>query len=616
MENAEKKSRQKWLAILFIISVTAGVYYNSLKLPFIFDDINKIVRNADIKQLGNLKTRLIYPYDENYHIPHRNDPSRPLVYLTYTLNYYFGQLNPFGYHLVNVLLHLLNSILIFLLARKFIFYAFGKNSVLLPFFTAVIFAVHTVNTSVVSYIFSRSDILSTFFYLLALLLFHPSSPPSPPRGEGYNTGKYSAGFFRNRLPYIFSLICFLLALGSKQSALTLPAVILSFDLIFNGKKGVFRNKFLHLPFWLILAAYLIARYYYFGALGDLEGMDALWDRYPYIMIQPYVIIRYLMFLLFPTGLCYYHFLDTPETLLEFKLLAPATALLCVFIFLLWISRKKSSASKLIVFSALWFFITISPTSSFFPTTTAMVENRLYLPEFGFIVLLVFGLFSLLLKLKYNPPQLNLLPGGEKARMRGEPASLLLLILLSAYIVLLCVMTVKRNLLYGDPAALWQEVIDKYPGNVRAYNSLGNYYFEQGEYDRAEGEYSNAIRIKPDYAEAHNNLGILYSIRKEYDSAILEYEITLKLDPGIAETHTNLGNLYSIKKKYDRAVSEYRKALEIDPNLAGAYYNIGISFESQGKYEEAMEAYQAVTKINPFYEGIQDKMANLKFKMNK
>jgi protein O-mannosyl-transferase len=564
---------KKIIALAFLLAVTAGVYYNSLRLPFIFDDINKIVDNPDIKQLSNLKTRLIYPYDRDYHIPHRNDPSRPLVYLTFTLNHYFGRLDPFGYHLFNVALHMLNALLVFFLARKIVLLALNRETVLFPLAVSLLFAVHTVNSSVVAYVYSRSDILASFFYLLSLLLF-----------------------FGGRGTFALSAFCFILALSSKQSSVTLPAVTLIFDYLFPGGfsfRGVRERKYRHLFFWLILCAYLLIRYAYFGALGDLEGLDALWNRYDYLLIQPYVVLRYLQFLIMPVGLCYYHYLG-PGAVPALRLASLVAATAGIIFLAYKLHSVKTGSSKILLFSLLWFVIQLLPTSSFFPTTTAMVENRLYLAGIGFYLGTAFLLYSLL-----------------RAGVSADGKRRLIAALLAGiYILSLCVMTVKRNRFYGDPIGLWEEAVRRYPDNARAYNNLGNLYCDKEKYDEAIKEYMNALAIKPDYAEAYNNLGIIYSIRKEYDKAISTYETALKYDPDIAETHTNLGNLYSLTKKYDKAVAEYQKALSIDPNLAGAYYNIGILYNKQKKRADALRAFRAAFKIYPYYEDTEKRIKEL------
>src|SRR3989339_85736 len=203
INSMKKLLKSNWFAVGLVIIATIIVYHNSLNAPFIFDDIPKIVENPDIQKLSNLKTKLIYKYNEQYHNFKRNDPSRPLVYLTFTLNYYFGKLNPFGYHLFNLIIHIFNAILVFFLAKKIISVIYEKGSTplenvnnkiggkpcganggskspfcnnvrelysltgltLFPFLVSLLFAIHPINTNTVTYIFSRSDLLANMFYI-------------------------------------------------------------------------------------------------------------------------------------------------------------------------------------------------------------------------------------------------------------------------------------------------------------------------------------------------------------------------------------------------------------------------------------------------------------------
>jgi tetratricopeptide (TPR) repeat protein len=571
--------KNKWFSISLIALVSIVVYYNSLRVPFIFDDNAKIVKNLDIRKLSNVKTKLIYPYDSKCYAPHRNDPSRPLTYFTFILNYHFGKLSPFGYHIFNVFLHICNSILIFFFARKIIFYAFKKNSILFPAFTSLLFTVHPINTSVVTYISGRSDLLAMFFYVLSLLFFIKT-------------------FEKNKRFYILSLMSFLLGIFSKQTAVTLPAAILIFDYIFlsNFKiKNIAKKKYYHLLFWVILCAYILFRYFYFGTIGDLEGGNAVWDRYPYIIIQPYVILRYLAFLFVPAGLCHYHYLYYPATLFEPKILVSLAVIAGIFISLYSMYIRKSINLKIALFSVLWFFITLAPVSSLFPTTTAMVENRLYLSGFGFYLLIVFVYFLIFCR--------------EISPCNNKPGRFLIS-LITIHILLLGISTIKRNKIYQNPVALWKEVISRYPGNMRAYHNLGNLYSERKEYRKAVLVYKEVLKMNPEYAEVRNSLANVYLDQRNYDMAIIEYKRTLDDDPDFAEAHINLGNSYSCKGEFNKAIREYNRALEIDPNQAGAHYNAGVTYSKQRKYNKAVNEYKKALKINPDHMHAQRNLENL------
>ena len=406
-------------AIGLVVIATIIVYHNSLKAPFIFDDMAKIVNNPDIQQLSNLKTKLIYKYSENNKVFERNDPSRPLVYLTFTLNYYFGKLNPFGYHLFNLIIHIFNAILVFFLAKKIISGIYEKGSTplenvnnkiggkpcgasggskspfcnnvrelysltgltLFPFLVSLLFAIHPINTNTVTYIFSRSDLLATFFYISSVLLFIKATDKNLPILKSFNP------------LYILSLICFILAIFSKQIAVTLPAIILIYDYIFLNEykvSKVIEKKNYHIPYWLLFIGYLAFRYFYLGGIGDIEA-ESTWNRYSYLIIQPYIILRYLKMLLIPTGLSIDHIIN-PVKLYELKTIISFIFIIVVFLSSYIVYRKKTNISKLILFSILWFFIILSPTSSIFPTTSPLVENRLYLSGIGFFIIFVIMCF--------------------------------------------------------------------------------------------------------------------------------------------------------------------------------------------------------------------------------
>ena len=553
---------KQWIAIGIIVLATTGVYYNSLNAPFTFDDISKIVENTDIQKLSNLKTKLVYPYGK-IRFFNRNDPSRPIVYLTFTLNYYFGKLNTFGYHLFNLVIHIFNAILLFFLTKKIVFYLYKKDFVVFSFFVALFFAVHPINTSAVTYIFSRSDILATFFYISSLMFFIKT-------------------FEKNKKLYVFSLMCFIFALLSKQIAVTLPAVVLIFDYIFLSDfsiKKTIEKKYYHIPFWILLIIYVLFRYFYLGGIGDVEAKaGGTWNRYSYLIIQPYIILKYLRLLLVPNRLCSDHLIN-PVRILELKTIISFVSLAGIFWLIYRIYRKKTNNSKILLFCVLWFFIILSPTSSFFPTTSVLVENRLYLSGFGFYFLLVFLYFSI---------------------FKSFNLSNFSIFLMCVHIFLLSYGTIKRNQLYQQPILIWQDVISKYPNNSNAHNNFGVLSKNSNKLKEAEKEYREAIRINPNNVEAHSNLGLLLYDLKRFEEAEKEYREAIRIDPNNAGSHYNLGLLLYNSKRYEEAEKEYRTAIRINPNYAEAYNNLGILLYTSKRYEEAEKEYREAIRINPNY----------------
>ncbi|MBP9128540.1 MAG: hypothetical protein KBG07_07220, partial [Elusimicrobia bacterium] len=166
-----------WMAVSLVL-VGFLLYKNTLHAPFVLDDVHKIQNNTDlrIEKLSQVFSKLVYPYSQNKSFV-RNDPSRPVTFLTLTLNYYFGKLDPFGYRLGNLLGHGFVGVLLFLLTRRLFFLLFGNENVALSFVLALLFVVHPVNAIVALYPFNRSDILAALTSLGALLLFFSASPP-------------------------------------------------------------------------------------------------------------------------------------------------------------------------------------------------------------------------------------------------------------------------------------------------------------------------------------------------------------------------------------------------------------------------------------------------------
>jgi len=567
--NKQKTEKTKtWIFAILLGLIIIGIYHNSLNAPFIYDDKPKIVENPDIKKLSNIKTKLIYPYSKHKSFK-RNDPSRPLTYLTFTLNYHFGKLNPFGYHLFNILLHIFNSILIFLLTKRILFYTYKESSDLLPIFVALLFAVHPINTNVVTYTFARSDALAVLFYLLSLLFFIKT-------------------FEGSKKAYILSVFFCVLSFSSKPIAVTLPAMLLIFDYIFLSQyeiRRVMEKKYYHLAFWVILIGYLLFRYFYLGGIGDVESDAPLKvPRYPYLLTQTYVLVQYIKSLIIPTGLCIMHWVKLAKTIFEFKVLYSIFFIAGIFLITWKVYKKKTNWSKIVLFCVLWFFITLSPTSSFFPTTAYMDDKRLYLSGLGFYLAIGFAYFSFYCK----------------ATTYSKKSKQILLSIMAIYISLLGVATYKRNQLYRNPVLVWQDVIARYPNSSKAYNNLGLLYKNQKKYDEAIREYQRTLNINPNYAEAHTNLGVLYHEQKRYDEAIQEYQKALSVDPNDAEAYNNLGVSYHVQKRYDKAIQSYQDALATNPDYADAYNNLGVLYYEQKRYGEAIQEYQKALDINPDY----------------
>lgn len=433
-------------SLLACIFLPLILYSNSFHAPFFFDDTEKIVNNPDIKNMEHLGGRLIYRPAPGESVLFKNDPSRPLTYFTFAVNYYYGNLDPVGYHLVNVGIHIVVTIFIFLLSRRVL----GEG--LLPLAAALLFAAHPMNTESVSYISHRSESLAAVFYLLTLLCFEKSRRAA--------------------------LVFFVLALFSKQTAVTLPAVLLLYDRFFlSGFK-----KSHHVPFWAVALAYVLFRRFYFGAVGDtVTDAYEKWTSLSYLLVQSTVILDYLKLLAVPVGQCIDHFVHPIQSAADPKLLLSFLAWIGIAAALYKAFRMKTAAAKLILFSSLWILITLSPTSSFLPIYDAMAERRVYLSGFGASILFI-GFYLAIFKNKK-----------------------LTIGLIGIHILLLSAATWNRNKMYQVPRTLWQEAVRLYPDSHRAHNNLGACLHAEGNYADALKEFQKSFDLNPTYAPARENL---------------------------------------------------------------------------------------------------------------
>lgn len=547
-------------ALILLILAVVIVYSPSLKVPFLLDDYGKIIRNPDIKSLANIPSRLIYPYGPQPEF-HRNDPSRPLTYLTLTLDYYFHQLDPAGYHVSNIILHILVVLLVFLLA-SLAFPLVGKGGILLPFISALLFAVHPINVNVVTYVMGRAASLATVFYVLAVILFIQAR-----RGIKWC--------------YVVSIACFVLALASNQLALTLPAIFLLTDYCFCNQgnlAGVLRGWRRHLGYWLILMTYLLARVAYFGGVGDLEAEKLLNDRTTYFITQVVVLWKYIGMIFFPAGLSFEHLFNPIKQATDLRVLLS----IGLFIFLLLIFfRFIRHKNFLPFFGILWFLITILPTSSFFPTTAMLAENRVYLPVIG--ICLIFPLL-----------------GKFVIEWMGVTNSLSngLIVVCLCLACLLGTLTFQRNTLYQTPTDLWMDVIQHYPNHIRAHKNLAVGYLNRGIFEKAAREAQIVISNEPDDSDALNTLAAAYYQLGNYNGALKTYLDILGKNPNSAPTYHNMGILLEDMHDIEGAIGSYKNALKIDPRLVDSMNNLANLYVQKGLLEEASGLYEAALKIDP------------------
>jgi tetratricopeptide (TPR) repeat protein len=558
----KKVSFTEFIPILIILFVSFFVYFNALFGDFVYDDILQIVDNPWIRDVRNIPaifSKDVWAFNpgtagmvSNYY--------RPLMYVTFMLNYQLFGLKPWGFHLVNILFHCGASVLVFLIIRRLLSeQRVPKSASYLspPFIAAVLFASHPIHTEAVTWISGLPDVAFTFFYLLAFYLYV--------RSETVLSGNY-----------LFSIGCFAVATLFKEPALTLPVVLLAYDYLCRKKRTSFTDSVKrYIPYLLIGAGYLALRIHALGEFAPMKGHVTL-SAYQYAINVFPLFIQYLAKLLFPLNLNALYVFHPITSLFELKG-ALSLMVTAVFVVLFLVTLKKNR----VAFLALVFVTMPLLPVLYIPGIAAeyaFADRYLYLPSVGYVLLLAIFLSW----------------AGKKLARDVKSITILFLVIWGLY----AVGTVSRNNIWKDNLTLWTDTARKSPDSAIVHNNLAFAYGSADQRDRAIAQYQTAVRLKPDYVEGHFNLGVVYASLGKWDKAIEEYQTVIRVNPAFIAAHYNLGIIYASRGQWDRAIAEYRATLRLDPDHADAHNNLGVAYASQGRWDEAIAEYEAALRLNP------------------
>ncbi|NQV04726.1 MAG: tetratricopeptide repeat protein [Candidatus Omnitrophica bacterium] len=585
------KTSPHWPIVITIFILGLAVYSQSfIKGVFLFDDKALIIDNPYIKNFSHIKdiftTHLFHGsgiYSNFY---------RPIQSLSFMLDYHLWGLNPFGYHLVSVLIHILNSVMVY-----FLIYLISKKQYIAAV-TAILFCVHTVLSILVNYVAARADILSTLFFLAALAL--------------YVLYKQAKANRYKILLYMFSALSFISALLTKEMAIIFPFVLLLYMICFPEEVNSAGKKPQSLIwiFFLIIGIYALFRFTVLDFTGGklLETTTGNIPLYNRLLTTSKVFMIYLRLLFFPVGLHMEWNIPLANSFMQDEVFLSVVGLIIAGFFVYFLSRT----SKLKFFAISWFLVTLFPQSNIFPLNYFMSESWLYIPSIGFFTLLAIYLYDL--------------------KQRSKFCSLLAAFIIFSSVMFYGILTFKRADTWADPIKLYTEVLRYSPNNTKARINLGVILAKSGSYDEAMQKYKEAKALMPDdasvhaglanvYADkkmydvaleefkkavelnpkdyvAHNNIGIIYKQKGDIKKAMEKYAEALKLNPSYPLTYNNIGNIYLDSGQYDAAIRFYKKAINLDPNKAAFYANLGKAYKGKGMRQKAKESFEKAFELDP------------------
>ena len=570
------------LPVTILVLVSLAVYFNSLTNGFVYDDYATIVENKYIRHPGeNLPSLFSRSY---FNIASGEASYRPVATLSYYLIYSIGELNAGYYHLFSVLLHALNVILVYLLADRII-----KNR-----YSAVIagllFACHPALSEAVDAISYNEDLLTAAFFLLAFIGY-----------TGINTAEVKSCI----RVYILSLFSFLLALLSKEMAITLPAVIFLYDLAIRdaGGRSLSLNSILrtikdriyfYSGYVAVSMFYLYLRFVAFYQPGESikPFYGSLVER---IIFLPAHIYSFIKLAVFPVGLNADYVFSYPDGFFATDNLIG----LVVVSGLVAASFVVYKKSKAIFFGIWWFLITLFPVYNLIPLFNPFAERYLYLPLQGFCAAVAVVLNDFL-----------------KSRLsRPRAAKMVTPLLVITIVGLYSTMTIARNRDWKDGLTLWSKTVKSSPHSSVAHGSLGHAYQQLGRLDEAIEEYKRAIAIYPDDYKAHYNLGVVYDQQGALDKAVQSYQRAIRINPAYPNAHFNLGIIYQHQGLPDKAIEQFRKVTELDPADFEARNNLGVALAIQGNLGQAIGEWEKVLEIDPRNQSARENMLKARQMMN-
>ena len=549
-----------YTAIIFLIVITCAVYSQSLHFDFAnYDDQEYVTKNPRVQNgitQSNIAWALTATHFANWH---------PLTWLSYMVDYELYGLNAGGYHLTNILFHLLNTLLLFFLLSRMTG-TIGKSA-----FVAVLFALHPLHVESVAWVSERKDVLSTFFWLLTIWAYiNYVKLPSVRK-------------------YIVVVVFFILGIMSKPMVVTLPFVLILLDYwplnrfvdnsnVKNETSELCRLErkttlFLVLekiPLLLIALFSCIVTYVVqkqAGAVGTTESFTL--DMRIVNAIVSYA--GYFGKMIWPVDLSAFYphpgFWPFGKIILSGILLLISSITVCA----------GARRYPYLAVGWLWYLGTLVPVIGLVQVgAQAMADRYTYIPLIGLFIIITWGVPDLLRRLPFRKFILGF-------------ASLLIVVLLS-------LLSWQRCSLWGNNLALWNDVLNNHKVAF-AYNIRGIGYAEKGQYQMAIGDYNKALIMDPEYAEALNNRGIAYGASGNYERSFRDFDRALQLKPLFADAYYNRGMIYKTMGKHGEAVNDFTQALNIQEAMADALNNRGIVFGSEGQYDKALADFNKALKTN-------------------
>ena len=543
--------KQKLIVYIALAVVTLAVFWQVNHYGFVnFDDGAYVTENGYI-QSGITLEGVRWAFSTT----HADYLWHPLIWLSLMLDYHIAGLNAGGYHLTNLILHILSALLLFWLFNHM------TGAIWKSAFVAALFALHPLHVESVAWIAERKDVLSAFFWMLTLCLYV------------YYTEKPA---IRRYLPVLFS---FILALMSKPMVVTLPVIMILLDYwpldrfdLQKGKTNLIlwqlREK---IPFFVLSAVFSMITLY--------TQHNASIKHFPFCYRLANASVSFVAYLektFMPSDLAIFY--PFPSQIPLWQVLGATILILVISIAVIVMVKRL----PYLFVGWLWYAITLLPVIGIVQSgEQAMADRYHYLSSIGIAVMLAWGVPLLF---KHEDIRKKIL----------FPAAI-------AALSIMAVLTWQQCGVWRNSITLFSHASQTTKDNYLAHNLLGVALFTEGKNEEAIDHYNKAIRLKPDYAEAYNNRGIAYDELGQYQMAIENYNGIIRLKPDLiyaCNAYNNRGNVYRKLGQYQMAIQDYNEAIRLKPDFVYAYNDRGIAYDELSQHQRAIEDFSTAIGLKP------------------
>ncbi|MBI5476743.1 MAG: hypothetical protein HY964_08425 [Ignavibacteriales bacterium] len=547
---------ENWKQILLLVLSTFLIYSITLTYDFVnYDDYYLVYQNESF--LKN-PVNIFNSFSTSAFTSWRQESVyyRPILLVSYIIDYNLWNLNPSGYHFTNIVLHLFSGTLLYLLLMSML-----KNR-WFSLFGALVFSLHPINVESVAWIAGRNDILLGLFILMMIYFYH----------------RWNESENKNRFYLSLSVLSFTLALFTKESAAFYIILIPVYEIILKEEKlvSLFSLKFLKRLslFFIPLIIYLSIRVLLFGKMIGAEEVYGNLSLSGRLQLAPAILMENLKFIILPVRLSIDHPLDkviwTEAPWVFFAFIISILLIVTLFI----ATRRKSNFS----FALFWIAVGLLPALNIIPLAVPILEHRLYTPLAGFSLVLA----SIGLSIRF-----------KEGNLPGK-------IFISILVIIFAALTFMRIPVWKNSESLWLDTIAKIPSSQRPYFNLAGYYFDKQEYDKSISLLKKYIELAPDDFSGYSKLRQTYYISGKIPEAVQVCRELIRLDWKNENRYIELGTLFEQLNQPDSAISIYNSGIKFDSAFYRLHERLGLIYANLNQFQTAKQSFVKSIHINPNY----------------